>query len=125
MKRVCLFMLLIMAFMPFAAMSFGDSSPPGIEISVNYELSGEIDLMNLQNIDEARIAVFDCDLNKWPVNQIAINTLKNHYANSFIYKGRMNTSREINKILVISDQFAKPVNKHGIADKEVCYPVVI
>ena len=45
MKRVPILMLLIMAFVSFATMdSFDDSSPPGAEISINYELPQGIEL---------------------------------------------------------------------------------
>ena len=77
MKRVPVLMLLIMAFVSFATMnSFADSSPPGVEISLNYELPTNIDVnfesqvarvwQSIQMNSEGRIAVYDCDLKCWP-----------------------------------------------------------
>lgn len=94
MKRVPILMLLIMAFVSFATMdSFADSSPPGVEISINYELPQGIELnfenqvaqvwqaIELNN-DEGRIAVPDCDLKCWPGNENSINI----YATSLVNK---------------------------------------
>ena len=77
MKRVPVLMLLIMAFVSFATMdSFADSSPPGVEISISYELPQGIDVnfeiqvaqawQSIQMNSEGRIAVYDCDLKCWP-----------------------------------------------------------
>ncbi len=92
MKRVPILMLLIMAFVSFATMEgFADNSPPGVEISINYELPSGIEVniksqdvqewqalqKNLLNTGEARIAVNDCDLKFWPSNANSIYTLNN------------------------------------------------
>ena len=77
MKRVPVLMLLIMAFVSFATMdSFADSSPPGDEISISYELPEGVNLnveilvaqvwQSIEMNSEGRIAVYDCDLKMWP-----------------------------------------------------------
>ena len=120
MKRVSLFILLILAFVSFSTFSFADSSPPGVGISIDYELSGNIDVLSIESVitDEGRVTVYDCDLKFWPVNSIAINILK---TNSFYSLGNyksMNKAENRERGLTILEQFTKPVNKHGITDKE-------
>lgn len=121
MKNVSFLLLLLMVFIPITAMtdSFADSSPPGVEISTDYELPS-IDLLNVET-GEVRIAVFDCDLKFWPVNQIAINTFKNDCHNLYRGKNYANQTILTDNDLDTSDQISMPVNKHGITDKEVCY----
>ena len=124
MKNVS-FLVLLMAFVSFASMtdSFADSSPPGVEISIDYELPLNIDLLNAGNVEsgEVRIAVFDCDLNMWPVNQIAINIYKNDHQCNFRIKHYAWKTELMNDDSKLHDQFSKPVNKHGITDKEAGY----
>ncbi len=123
MKRVSLFMLLILAFVSFATVdSFADSSPPGVDISIDYELPGDMELLNYDLMTtEVRIAVFDCDLNFWPVNQIAINIYKNDHQCNFRLKHYAWKAELMNDDSRLHDQFSKPVNKHGITDKEAGY----
>lgn len=95
MKRVPMLMLLIMAFVSFATMdSFADSSPPGVEISISYELPQGIEVniesqdaqawqclqKNLLNTGEGRIAVYHCDLKCWPESDESINYNSNNIA---------------------------------------------
>lgn len=85
MKKVSLFILLL-ALVSFATIScsYADSSPPGIEISIenDYELLGNIDLIEtnftgVAGTIEGRIAVYDCDLKCWPGNESSIYNLNN------------------------------------------------
>ena len=67
----------LVAFMPFGTMeSFADNSPPGAEISIDYEVPEGVNL-NVEILPsqvwqaislktEGRIAVYDCDLEMWP-----------------------------------------------------------
>jgi hypothetical protein len=112
MKRVPMLMLLIMAFVSFATMdSFADSSPPGVEIGINYELPEGANLnVEIQvaqvwqtielNNDEGRIAVYDCDLKIWPGVGEAINYNSNNIAmvNS-VYDDALNRATMFEKSL--------------------------
>lgn len=127
MKRVPMLMLLIMAFVSFATMdSFADSSPPGVEISISYELPQGIEVniesqdaqawqclqKNLLNTGEGRIAVPDCDLKCWPTveNSIIYNSNNIALVNS-IYDDALNRAIMFEKslytqnYLIISDEF--------------------
>lgn len=112
-----------MIFVPFIAMSnsFADRSPPGVEISIDYDVLTNIDLLNIES-GEARIAVFDSDLKLWPVNQTVNKSFKNDCYYLIITKAYANQTMLVENDPNISDQVSKPVNKHGVADKEVCYP---
>ena len=122
MRTVCLFMLLIMVFVPLTAMtdSFADRSPPGVEISTDYELSGFSSQLNVE-AGEVRIAVFDCDLKLWFLNPIETIILKSKLNYSCLLFSTIEKVEKDYEFRNISDLFARPVNKHGVKDKEVCY----
>ncbi len=127
MKNVFFLVVLLMAFVSFASMtdSFADSSPPGVDISIDYELPLNIDLLNAGNVEsgEVRIAVFDCDLNMWPVHSQTVSNKANHFKfhYSFMPLCYVNISGKGYGHLTLLDQFIRPVDKHGIADREAGY----
>ena len=71
--------------------SFADNSPPGVEISIDYELpeGTEINIKNQvaqvwqaikYESGEGRIAVYDCDLKCWPGSDESIYNNSNNIA---------------------------------------------
>ena len=120
MKRVSLFILLILAFVSFSTFSFADSSPPGVEISIDYELPGNIDVLSIETVvaGEGRVTVYDCDLKFWPANSQPINASLNNCHYSYMLECYVNKTENDYVYSTHSDQFIRPVNKHGITDKE-------
>lgn len=105
MRRITIMTLLIMAFVSFATVdSFADNSPPGVEISIDYEapegvnLNVEIQVAQVWqaielNNHEGRIAVYDCDLKCWPGN---IETFNVHTISTISDLGIIREANNIN-----------------------------
>ena len=126
MKRVPILMLLIMAFVSFATMdSFADSSPPGAEISISYELpKGDAHVwytyQKNQLSEEGRIAVYHCDLKCWPnfndntiINNTNIGVLNKGSIESFLQEGLY--------VIKLEDQFVKRITKYPIERLSLFY----
>lgn len=120
MKRVPMLMLLIMAFVSFATITFADNSPPGVEISISYELPEGIELniesqvarewQAIEMTKEGRIAVYDCDLKCWPGVDESIKENSNNIAGiNFVYDDALcrtiDLSLNTNNSLTIKDKF--------------------
>ena len=129
MKRVILFLLL--AFVTFATtQSFADSSPPGVEISIDLNQLENPGIVEIQtSLEVARIAVYSSDLKYWPSFQKDGNTnltvRKERGITIRTYITILSNNQNINferpVIPANANQFIKAVCKFGITGKEVCY----
>ena len=133
MKRVSLFILLL-AFASLATIScsYADSSPPGVELSIenDYELPGNIDLpkTNLAGVagiqTEGRIAVYDCDLKIWPdidedsnynISNTTVKYVNDTQINRAIMFGEsLNTKGRLNIKGSISNQYRLSVDENEV-----------